>query len=326
MRPDTRPVLLFGATGFLGGHVRAALAAELPLVCPSRPECDLEGATSDELAALIRAVRPAAVVNCAGRATGTAEELLRANALVAAKLVDAVAEAAPAARLVRLGSAAEYGRVPLGSAVGEDCPADPVAAYGVSQLAATRLVELAARDRRVDAVVLRVFNPVGPGTPRSTLLGGVAAQLARCPAGGVLRTGPLDVRRDFVDVRDVAAAVAAALRVPPSGPRVFNVASGRAVPVRDAVRLLADAAGFTGWVREDGRPPARSATVGWMCGDVRRAAAHLGWTPRHDLADSIKALWAGASSPARAADPGPGPSRPADDPSGPGRDRQTRSG
>ncbi|MFD6665822.1 NAD-dependent epimerase/dehydratase family protein [Micromonospora chalcea] len=295
-------VLLFGASGFIGAHVRRELAATADVACPSRDECDLVAAAPETLRALLDTVRPDAVVNCAGAVSGAADDLVRANTLAAAKLVDAVADAAPRARLVRLGSAAEYGSVRFGAAAAEDHPPAPVSAYGVSQAAATRLVELAVAAGRVDAVVLRVFNPVGPGMPRTTLLGRVAALLSGLAPGEDLRTGPLDAYRDFVDVRDVAAAVRRAVTVTAPRARVLNVASGRAVPVRDAVHLLISVAGRPVRVREDRPPSPRSADVGWVRADVGRAASVLGWTPEHDLHDSVGALWsqvAPAAAPAR---------------------------
>ena len=80
------------------------------------------------------------------------------------------------ARLVHLGSAAEYGRGPGRAPVREDEPARPVGPYGVTKLAGTRLVEL-ARTAGLPAVVLRVFNPVGPGGagPHAARPGGVRA-------------------------------------------------------------------------------------------------------------------------------------------------------
>ncbi|MFI7069445.1 NAD-dependent epimerase/dehydratase family protein [Micromonospora sediminicola] len=290
-----RRVLLFGASGFIGGHVRRELETTADVACPSRGECDLVTAPPDTLRALLDRVRPDAVVSCAGAVSGAAEDLVRANTMATAKLVDAVADAAPEARLVRLGSAAEYGPVPFGTAAAEDLPPSPVSVYGVSQAAATRLMELAAAAGRVDAVVLRVFNPVGPGMPATTLLGRVAALLARLAPGDDLRTGPLNTYRDFVDVRDVAAAVSRAVSVTAPGARVLNVASGRAVPVSEVVHLLVSVAGRPVRVREDRTPSPRSAEVSWVRADIRRAASVLGWAPEHDLYDSVGALWSQAA-------------------------------
>ncbi|SCF29365.1 NAD-dependent epimerase/dehydratase family protein [Micromonospora mirobrigensis] len=288
-------VLVFGGAGFLGRHVARALADEATLILPRRAECDLVEASLPELTDLVRRARPSAVVNCTGRLDGTELEFVRAHPLVTAKLIEALRSAAPTARLVRIGSAGEYGPTPVGRSVREDDPVDPVGGYGLSHLTATRLVELAVTAGLLDGVVLRVFNPIGPGLPEQSVLGRAArllrGALARGEAGIAL--GSLDAHRDLVDVRDVALAVRAAVRRPALPAVVFNVGSGRAVRIRDAVRMLATAAGFSGVVTEAAPAPgaARTAAVPWICADVSRAAGGLGWAPSYDLTDTVKAIW-----------------------------------
>src|SRR5690348_11877558 len=125
-------VLLFGASGFIGSHVRAGLESD-PRVsavsCVGRARHDLVRGEVEELADLVAAEAPDAVVNCTGRLTGTAHDLVEANTAATAKLIGAVATGAPGARLVRLGSAAEYGVVPHGESVTEDHPTEPVSEY-----------------------------------------------------------------------------------------------------------------------------------------------------------------------------------------------------
>jgi nucleoside-diphosphate-sugar epimerase len=290
-------ILLFGASGFLGRHVHRALQAHpdiSAISCPGRQRHDLVRGELAELVDLVSAERPDAVVNCTGRLTGSSHDLVLANTAATAKLIEAVAVAAPAARLVRLGSASEYGPVPAGRPVGEDQVPVPVSEYGVTHLAGTRLVELASAAGRVDGVVLRVFNPIGAGLHADNLLGRSAVLLREAQAGGSgeITLGSLAAYRDFVDARDVAAAVLAAILAPSLPERVFNVASGTAVPARDVVRLLADAAGFTGEIREEGTGPGRSAAVSWIQADIGRAERVLRWTPTYQLADSVKDLWA----------------------------------
>ncbi|MFE7872459.1 NAD-dependent epimerase/dehydratase family protein [Micromonospora humida] len=289
-------VLLFGASGFIGGHARDALTADprvAEVVCPGRATHDLLDGTPDALAGLLREVAPDAVVNCVGALTGSAGQLVTANTLVAAKLLEATAVAAPRARLLRLGSAGEYGPVPERVPVTEDSPARPVSAYGVSHLAGTRLFQLAGEAGEVDAVSLRVFNPIGPGMSQENLLGRAAARLRAALDDGAteITLGPLSAYRDFVDVRDLAALVVAAVLAPTLRHRVVNAGSGRAVTAREAVALLADAAGYRGRVREAGAGPQRSQAVDWIQADIGRAAG-LGWSPVRDLATSIKDIWA----------------------------------
>ena len=289
-------VLLFGASGFLGGHVRTALAADprvTALICPGRERYDLIDGDPAGLAELLRAESPDAVVSCVGRLTGTDSELVRANTLVATKLIEGVSEGAPAARLVRLGSAGEYGAVPYGRSVTEQDRTAPVAGYGVSHLAATRLFQLAGEAGRADTAVLRVFNPIGSGLPDANLLGRAAQRLraALADGAGEITMGPLSAYRDFVDAQDVASLMLAVVLAPRLRHRVFNAGSGRAVTARAAVDLLAARAGYTGDIREEGAGPQRSAAVDWIRADVELARAELGWSPTHDLTASITDVW-----------------------------------
>ncbi|QFZ20228.1 NAD-dependent epimerase/dehydratase family protein [Saccharothrix syringae] len=290
-------VLVFGATGYLGRRVVAALTARpgvevVPVRRGGPPGGDhvRHDLVSTDPADLLSSTAPDAVVNCTGRLGGTATELVAANVTAVARLLDAL----PAAtRLVTLGSAAEYGVVPVGRPVGEDAPEKPVSAYGATKLSATGLVRAAVAAGRADAVVLRVFNPVGAGAPHDTVLGRAVAAI-RSAATGV-RLGPLGAHRDFVDVRDIAEAVAlAALATGAPGP-VLNIGSGTAVVVRDAVKLLVEESGFTGQVVESDPAPDRSRAVDWIAADVTRAREVLGWRPRHDLRASVRDLWAGGS-------------------------------
>lgn len=287
-------IMLLGASGFLGRWVRHQLAGDprvAELSCPGRDRLDLLTADVPAMVELLESERPDLVLNCMGRLTGGPAELLRGNAGVVATLVEAMTLVAPRARLVRLGSAAEYGAAEHGLPIREDDPAKPVSMYGVSHLAGTGIVENAP----IEAVSLRIFNPVGPGISAQSVLGKAVALLREgCSA---IELGPLGALRDFVDVRDVATAVVAAGFADVSGARVFNVGSGRAIAVREPVGMLAREAGFTGEVRESAPESVRSLNVGWSQADIGRAGRLLGWEPRYTLAASVKEMWCASSSP-----------------------------
>lgn len=207
-------VLLLGAGGFIGSHVDRALAG-VEVARIGRDRLDLLNAEPGDVLDLLDEVRPTAVVNCTGALDGPAPHLLRLHAGSTAVLLEAVAER-PGTRLVRIGSAGEYGPVRFGSSTDEDTATNPVGGYGVSHLAATHLVRVGARTRGIDAVSLRVFNPIGPGAQGESLLVRLAERVRGALLDGSRRvpTGPLDAWRDFVDVRDVAKAVVAAVTSP----------------------------------------------------------------------------------------------------------------
>jgi nucleoside-diphosphate-sugar epimerase len=299
---DTLRILVLGVGGFLGAHTAAYLrtlpgvrvlggsrapSAELP--------ADLGTVAVGELTAAIARLQVAAVVNCAGATTGGALRLAEVNARGPAALCEALREAAPTARLVHIGSAAEYGAAPHGTALTETSPTCPLGAYGVSKLAGT----LAVAGAPLDAVVLRVFNPIGPGTPATALPGRLAAQLRHDGRDSVVRVGDLSAYRDYVDVRDVARAAALAATVRGPLPRVVNIAAGQAVRVREVAWGLARAAGFRGSIEETAPVGSvRSAAVAWQLADIATAQRALGWRPRIALADSLRDLWDASGRPA----------------------------
>ena len=215
-----------------------------------------------------------------------------------ANLLAAWERTVPGARLVHLGSAAEYGAVAPGRAAAESDPADPVSGYGHSKLAGTTML-LAAHARGLPATVLRVFNPVGPGTPVSLLPGRLVAGLRAAAEGGPpATTGPLDGHRDLVDSRDVAAAVRSAATARGPAPPLLNVGSGRATALRDLAALAASIAGVPPPVESSGGS-GRSASVTWQRADLTRITAALGWHPRVPLEQSLRDMVLGVPAGAR---------------------------
>lgn len=296
-------IMIIGATSFLGGHLlRQASAAGHEVVTGGRSvvpasasHCQLDLAADGpaRIAEVMRALSPDAVVNCAGATTGSPEVLAAANVTAVRALVTAMYQSRTPARLVQIGSAAEYGRAEPGAPVAESAPVRPASLYGVTKLAGTELVGL-GRTAGLDAVVLRVFNVVGAGAPEDGLPGRAVVQLRKAMAGGTeFRLGPLGGVRDFVDARDVADAVLAAAAAPALPHPVVNIASGQGVAARALVEELLAVSGYEGPVYEDAPGSGRSAALPWMQADVSRARQDLGWRPSRDLRASVTDLWEG---------------------------------
>ncbi|WP_406413316.1 NAD-dependent epimerase/dehydratase family protein [Streptomyces sp. NBC_01614] len=176
--------------------------------------------------------------------------------------------------------------------VAEDAPVDPRNVYATTKLAQEHLAAAWARATDGTAVSLRYHNVYGPGMPRDTPYAGVASffrsALAREEAPRVFEDGRQ--RRDFVHVRDVAAANVAALeasaKVLPGGALMaYNTGSGDPHTVGEMAHALAAAYGG----------PEPVVTGEYRLGDVRHITAdsarlrtELGWKAEVGFADGMR--------------------------------------
>lgn len=175
--------------------------------------------------------------------------------------------------------------------VDEEARFDPRNVYAATKAAQEYLAAAWARAAGGAVAMLRYHNVYGPRMPRDTPYAGVAAIFRSALAAGrtprVFEDG--GQRRDFVHVRDVAAANLAAAewtegQAEPGLVRAFNVGSGTVRTVGELARGLCAAVGA----------PEPVVTGEFRLGDVRHVSAdstrlrtELGWSPRVGFADGL---------------------------------------
>lgn len=316
-----RPVLVLGASGFVGRAVCRALAATPPAIpwvgvslrtpastVPTAAtavtgtadaaagrrwvHCDLAAATAADFAALVDEVGPMAIVNCAGRSSGSATMLRSANVDLVRTLLAVVATRTDV-RLIHVGSAAEYGPQPTDGPVAETAVPHPCGDYARSKLVATELVVAALGHGSAQGAVLRLFNPVGAGSPADSLPGRAARAIrdACVRRRSTVALGDLGTRRDFVAAADVGTAVVLALRAG-TLPPMLNVGRGVATSAAALVALIEAAAGYDGEVVEADGSLGRSPAITSQRADVTALRRSLHWVPTTSLASAVDDLWA----------------------------------
>ncbi|MBO0751555.1 MAG: NAD-dependent epimerase/dehydratase family protein [Bradyrhizobiaceae bacterium] len=181
------------------------------------------------------------------------------------------------------------GRRLMAALVTEDAPLDPRNAYATSKVAQEFYATNWARVTGGAAAMLRYHNVYGPGMPRDTPYAGVAAIFTSALRNGeapqVFEDGRQ--RRDFVHVRDVAAATVLACESHERGVKAFNVGSGTPRTVGEMAQALAQTL----------RGPAPVITGRYRLGDVRhitadssRLRAELSWQPTVAFEDGMAEL------------------------------------
>ena len=300
-------VLVTGITGFAGSHLAehlVSLGDEVHGLAHESPPFANLAAVQDrvrihegditnleDVRGALAGSQADAVVHLAGVAVPTIASAdpiaaVRVNVLGTATVLSAL-ELHPRTRLVLASSADVYG-APHQMPVDEDTPVRPANVYAATKVAAEALAREQAARHDAPFVILRPANQNGPRQHPGLAASAFAKQIAEAEAGlaePVVRHGRLDAERDFLDVRDMARAYAAALSLGESG--TFNVGTGHAVAIAEILDILIALARIPVRAELDpsrvrGGEPTRFAL------DATRFRQKTGWSPRIALADSLR--------------------------------------
>lgn len=306
--------LVTGASGFVGRHLAGALRRDghETLECGGPHEVggprggsgfvplDLHDAAS--IRAALDLARPDVVFHLAAQtfvpdSFASPAATYETNAIGTARLTQAVREyAAGGAAMPRIlftSSAEVYGvRDPADFPLRESLEPQPATPYAASKAAAEAILMAEARAFRMDVVVARAFNHIGPGQSDRFVVPSLAAQLAAVAAGEapLLLVGNLNAARDFLDVRDVVAAYIALAFGGVAG-ETYNVCSGTPVKVRDVLRDLIFISGVAVEVREDPQR-FRPLDVPVFFGSAEKLRARCNWSPAIPLERSLREVYA----------------------------------
>lgn len=296
MAAEEKRVLVTGGAGFIGSHLVDALLAEGYAVVV------LDNLSTGHLANLAHVRDRIAFIKGDIRDAGTVatsvagcEFVFHQAAVVSVPQTVAepiesamvndigtlqVLEAARRAgvrRVVLASSCAVYGDDPrLPKA--EDMTPVPQSPYALQKFAGEQYARLYGALYGMETVCLRYFNVFGPRQdPSSPYSGVISIFMTRASAGQApVIYGDGNQSRDFIFVKDVAAANLLAARAPGAVGRVFNVGTGRFVRIHRLWEMVAQMAGVS---VTPGYEPARPGDIAESVADISRAGATLGFQP-----------------------------------------------
>jgi nucleoside-diphosphate-sugar epimerase len=185
-----------------------------------------------------------------------------------------------AGKVVYSGSSTYYGNQPAPHR--EDLPGDFLNFYGLTKYVGEEYCLLFDRLYGLPCVVLRYFNVYGPRQPEEGVYALVLGIFLRRAAEGqtLIIHGTGSQRRDFVHVRDVAAANIAACESEIRGVRL-NVGSGTNISVKELADMISTNQEYA---------PRRAADAEVTLADLSRTRALLGWQPRVPFEEGLREL------------------------------------
>ena len=250
--------------------------------------CDLND--KEQTIDVLSKIRPNYVFHLAGVPYSESwNSLYEGNVKTTVSLLESIKEVGVPSRIVIIGSAAEYGFVPHDSLpVNEDTLLNPISLYGASMCGRT-IVAMLYKNLGLDVIVGRVFNVLGPGLSEHSPVGSFAKQIAEAEKGDkepVIFTGRLDVRRDFVDIADVARALYL-LALRGKAGEVYTICSGKSFSTEKILRLLLKNTRLSFKIVVE---PSRIRKIDTpeIYGSYKKIKGDTGWHPTIPLEASLK--------------------------------------
>ena len=172
----------------------------------------------------------------------------------------------------------------------ETDPLVPCSPYAASKVGAEVAALEVHRRTKLRVVVARPFPHTGPRQSDKYVVPALALRLraARRVHAPAIKSGNLEVVRDFLDVRDVVAAYRLLVERATPG-SAFNVASGVGRSLADVKDRLAKLLGFSP-IAEYDPMLARSNDLCHLVGDPSLLAQATGWAPRLSFDQTLSDL------------------------------------
>jgi GDP-4-dehydro-6-deoxy-D-mannose reductase len=299
-----RRALITGVKGFCARHLAMRLAElgvivigvdcgpDAPHDVPMEEYVVADVRDRDSMASVLERRAVDAVFHLAGIVTGSPADIYDTNAVGTFRLLEAICKAAPTARVLLVGSAAEYGPLSeLEMPVSEEHCCRPTSAYGISKLAGTLAGLDYARRRVLQVVVARPFNIVGAGIPANMVVGAVLRRIKKALVVGEskITIGNMDTRRDFVAVDDVVTAYIRMIESDCWG-EVYNICSGTPRTIRSVVERLLVLSPREIHLEID-PSLVRESDVPVVYGRWEKASRRFGFSPVTEFDDAIRSAW-----------------------------------
>lgn len=211
------------------------------------------------------------------------------NTNIFLNIIESIRELKFQTRILSVGSSEEYGNYPLDKMpLREEYELKPCNPYAVARVSQEMLSKLYAENYKLNIVMTRSFNHIGPKQRTKFVISSFVKQLLNSKHTGNMKieVGNIEIVRDFLDVRDVVDAYHKILTEGTVG-EVYNVCSGKGIKLKEIINIISEELNITPeiYVDKNRIRPTDNLTI---IGDNTKLKAQLNWHPKYTLKQTLK--------------------------------------
>ena len=290
--------LITGANGFVGQHLKRELEANGYTVHTTDISGDVDFILNlldgEQVHAHLKKQRYDSIVHLAGFSSvrlswENFQKTLELNVFPTINILESVSQTHIGTRVLLIGSSDQYGlAAQAGHPLTEEDPCLPQNPYAISKCTQEQMALVLSVSKKLDIVLTRSFNHIGPGQRKGFVVSDIASSIAETENNSApkLIVGNTQSHRDFTDVRDVVRAYRLLLEKGRPG-EIYNVGSGKVHAIHEVIQMLIKLSGVSIEVISDAKNfrPSDITKIECSCEKLRR---DTGWLPEIPMHESLK--------------------------------------
>jgi len=296
----TNKVLITGISGFVGEHLSVLLSNNgfevfgFDRHANKNNRFQVDITNKNAVFEIIQSIKPDFIVHLAAQSSvrkswENKDNTFLVNVTGTKNLLDGIisAEIEKTCKLLVVSSAEIYGLSENTSFI-ETSRLVPVSPYGDSRLEQERLLQEYLK-RGLNIVIARSFPHTGPGQRETFVCSSFAKQIAMIEitdSEHIIHTGNLNIRRDFLDVRDVVKAYYKILQNFKSG-EIYNICSGNTYSIDFLLNKLISFSEENIEIKQE-KSRFRNNDIPVLSGDNSKIENELSWKPEISIEKTLK--------------------------------------
>ncbi len=290
---DNKKVLITGISGFIGRKLAEFLIDKgYEVYGISRDNSDLEGIKSysidltKENRSIVKIMDKAdAVVHLAAvlRHDEESKKIYENNMLITKNVLNAF-EISNARKFIFISSTKVYGKLEKIPS-DENEPIKPFSDYGRAKADAEQLILASYENSKKEYIILRCTFVYGPKQGKNFIIPTIINQIKE---GDIVRLLNSNIKRDFLYYKDLLEAVKLAIDKRFGKIKIYNVATSKAVSIREIINIIAGFYSKSITVKDKADSLKEEGIVEEF--DIGKIKKDLGWAPMYPIEEGLNRI------------------------------------